>query len=60
MEDDVNPDEKIKDTQRELEDTEIINIVDNLRNSSSVTYITNADVEFLMPYQIKNLDFSVR
>ena len=60
MEDDVNPDEKIKDTQRELEDTEIINIVDNLRNSSSVTYITNADVELLMPYQIKNLDFSVR
>ena len=58
--DDADLDEKIEQTQRELEDTEIINLVHDLTNSSSVTYITNADVEFLMPQQIQNIDFSVR
>ena len=29
-------------------------------NTSSVTYIDNADIELLMPYQNQDADFSVR
>ena len=49
----------LKTAQQELEDTEFIHLVkDKMINTSSVTYIDNADIELLMP--IQDADFSVR
>ena len=45
--------------QQELEDTEFIHLVkDKMINTSSVTYIDNADIELLMP--IQDADLSVQ